>query len=381
MPPLSAPRQGSPVLVKRRPVGFSRWPASRTTRRFGLQPVLFASSPWQIIRDAVRRSTPRASQDEALAFVDQAEDYLRAATDTATVATQPVLTYYSFLNLAKAFLLSTRTLSAIPKAKHGLSEQLPAGGTELEDAYLEAFRTRPSATTINVFDKLHLASTGHPLRNRRVVLDVRNILPQILQGHRLWCSAKGSRERFISVEEVGLHHDASTRRMWVRLLLFDDDLTRLGVSGRSLLVESGLSTRFREVACSTIIDGRRLRNFEAKSTIQYTGRPADKLQDLVQSIRDDLWSNVTSVPPYRKYYVHLSPRAETNSRLHQLLSIYALFYYLGSVTRYRPQRFYEIMIGIHGTQLHEVLLNIPQQFLYLIASEFAKQDVAHAAII
>ena len=49
--------------------------------------------------------------------------------------------------------------------------------------------------------------------------------------------------------------------------------------------------------------------------------------------------------------------------------------------RYRPHKFYEVLSGEYSAQINEILLSIPTQFLYLIASEFAEQEVAHAAII
>jgi len=63
------------------------------------------------------------------------------------------------------------------------------------------------------------------------------------------------------------------------------------------------------------------------------------------------------------------------------MSIYLVFYYLGSVTRYRPNLFQKIMESKHGSHLEEVILNLPQQFLYLVASEFAGREVVRAPLV
>ncbi len=65
----------------------------------------------------------------------------------------------------------------------------------------------------------------------------------------------------------------------------------------------------------------------------------------------------------------------------QLCSIYAVMYYLGSITRYRPQDFHKLLIGSYGAQIHTILSEQPTQFIYLMTSEFAKQEVTKAAIV
>jgi hypothetical protein len=133
-----------------------------------------------------------------------------------------------------------------------------------------------------------------------------------------------------------------------------------------------------------MVGDRRLLKFEQITPIAYNHRPSDKVPDVVRGVKHDLWSNVLSVPPYRKYYVYVAPTAERAYVLPQLASILALFYYfyyLGSVTRYKPQKIGALLQGDFGAQLEECVVNLPNQFLYLLASEFAKQEVTRAAIV
>ncbi len=87
------------------------------------------------------------------------------------------------------------------------------------------------------------------------------------------------------------------------------------------------------------------------------------------------------IPPYRKNYIYLCPAIDKPNVLEQLLSIYACFYYFGSITRYRPHLFEPILKGRFGGHIQEIISNIPQQFLYLLASEFAGREVAHAPLV
>ena len=70
---------------------------------------------------------------------------------------------------------------------------------------------------------------------------------------------------------------------------------------------------------------------------QYNHRPPDIIPNLIAKIRPHLWTTVLSTPPYRHYYLYACPDGDEGELLPQLLSMYALMYYLGSITRYRPQ--------------------------------------------
>ena len=87
----------------------------------------------------------------------------------------------------------------------------------------------------------------------------------------------------------------------------------------------------------------------------YSGRPTDVVVDLVNFMKPRLWRIASSAPGsgYRRYYLHLTPPAETN-RLPQLASLWALFFYFGSVVRYRPHLFDRILRGQHGAFVAEL---------------------------
>jgi hypothetical protein len=67
--------------------------------------------------------------------------------------------------------------------------------------------------------------------------------------------------------------------------------------------------------------------------------------------------------------------------LPQLLSIYAIMFYLGSITRYRPLWYDQIAASEFGTFVESFIDSQPTQFLYLMASYFAEREVVKAAIV
>lgn len=84
---------------------------------------------------------------------------------------------------------------------------------------------------------------------------------------------------------------------------------------------------------------------------------------------------------YRKYFVHLTPAAETHHRVPQLASLWLLFYYFGSIVRYRPHLFDNVTSGSFGAFVTEFISAQAEQLLYLFASEMAQREVAKPAII
>jgi hypothetical protein len=207
------------------------------------------------------------------------------------------------------------------------------------------------------------------------------LLPQILPGHRLWAEAANQGERFISIYDIRVMENKTNKSLWLNFYLFEDDLTRLGVTHKKLLLETGLRTLFKQVQSIRTVNKRKLVCFEQISTIVYKHRPSDEVHKLVPIIRNFLWVTVASVPAYRRYYLYLSPTSEHASLLPQLLSIYAVTFYLGSITRYRPHHFDRIVDGAFGPRIEEFISGQPLQFIYLMASEFFQQDVTKPSIV
>jgi len=379
MPQIPAQRIGTVLTVKGRPIPFSFHPVVKTSRRYGLQSRIFLTNPWAIIRQSLEDELTGNSRDQAVAFLAQAEDFYRSSLVSTLVTAKPILIYYCFLNVAKAFVLHKKIRAEYARAQHGLQEEVHPGGIEFADTFLKAFRSKPSQS--NVFDDLQEALFGKKFPSGGQVFDLQRLLPQLVQGHRVWCEAAKSDERFVEITRVDYLHDEQSKSIWLVVNIFEDDLTRFGITRRRLLAESGLGKIFRPVASTEEIAGRRLLKFEQITPMAYTGRASDKVASLVAMIRPLIWTTVMTIPPYRKNYVYLCPTADAPNLIDQLLSVYACFYYFGSITRYRPHLFEPILKGRYGGHIQEVISNIPQQFIYLLASEFAGREVAHAPLV
>jgi hypothetical protein len=285
------------------------------------------------------------------------------------------------MNLAKAFALTVQQQASFNQAHHGLAERLRPPSKELENAFLQSHKS-PNARTgaLNLFDELLQAVTGAGLSADKD-FDLPVLLPQIVPGHRLWAEAMDVSERFITLHDIRFNEDATKKEIWLSIDVFADDLSRLGVSHSKFLTEARLAGKFREVQTTAKIRERKLIRFEQITTRPYTHRASDEVTNLVSDIKPVLWTTVASVPPYRRYYAYLAPVAEHAQVLRQLLSIYAVTYYLGSITRYRPHHFDAIVRSPLGPRIEEFISGQPFQFIYLMASDFAEQEVTKPSIV
>jgi YaaC-like Protein len=374
--PLPHARSGVTLLVRERVLPFSFFPVTRGTRRYGLFDTLFAVSPWAVMQAAVRESVAAAGpRREAHAFLEQANDFYSAAA--APIAANPLLFYYAFLNVGKALIRTRGYVGSLDQAMHGLSARTAAGGTELRDSEIMV----RDSSGVNLYSEL-IERLGFPRPADNTTYPVIELLPQVVIGHRLWRQGQRAKERFVAVDEVEIVNDASARLLWLRLYLVRGDLSRYEITRKRLLDEGDLADGFHEVQIGDTGRPPRLLCLEQRNPIGYTGRPTDVVMDLVEYMRPRLWRIATTLPEgaYRKYYVHLTPPAETH-RVPQLASLWLLFYYFGSIVRYRPHLFDNVAAGSFGAFVTEFVSAQSEQLLYLLASEMAQREVAKPAII
>lgn len=330
---------------------------------------------------SIRQRCPVRAKAEAESCVEQAQDFYNASLTATLASARPLLLYYSFMNLVKAYGLTTNTVTTFNRAQHGVSEQLKSSGNELVDAFLKAFPSPSASGDRQVFDDFNKALGGVGITAPNHSYDLPKLMPQVVAGHRLWCEAADQDERFIAIDRVTVAHDDATKTIWLNLYIFADDLSRFGISRSRFLTESRLGSDFREVKTVAKQGTRKLIRLEQLTPTSYSGRPTDALQSLVDSLRGKVWATVSEGRPYRRYYAYLAPTAEHSEIIPQLLSIYAVVFYLGSITRYRPHHFDAILEGDYGAWIREFIIGQPVQFIYLLASEFAEQEVTKPAIV
>ena len=382
MPPLPQARDGERLETLRRPTPFSFWPTQRRRAHAKAQSILFSLDPWLLLKEVVARKCEDKRRAEALACLEQSRDFFVAGTEKGIESARPLALYYSYMNLVKTFCLTRGNAPSFDQAQHGLSTRPDTRGrTGLDYSVLAAYPSPNKKRQRQVFAELKEALTGQKI-GAQLELELKHVLPQILPGHRLWGQAAGQNERFISFHEIQFWYNKETHQVWLRLYLVAHDLSRLHIGHREFLKRSALEPDFREVQCNNSKDGHSLICFEQICPEEYpVQHPADVLDKLVNMIKHRLWATITVVPPYRRFYAYLCPQAERDSLLPQILSVYALTYYFGSITRYRPQDFESLLRGKFGPRIQDFITGQPLQFLYLMVSEIARQDITKPSIL
>jgi hypothetical protein len=379
MPRLPQARPGSTLEVSGRVLPFSFFPVTRGARRYGLYDTVFATNPWAVMRGSINSGVAQpAEHSEAVAFLQQAEDFYRAAT--AGVSTNPLLLYYAFLNLAKALIRVRGFTGSLDQAKHGLSDVTAPNGAELRDS--DVVVKDRSSTGINVYPEL-IERLGFPRPAHNIAWPLVELLPQVVVGHRAWReAAAGHTERFFDLKEIEIACDRGAKQVWLRLYLSRGDLRRYHVTHAQLLSEGHLGPAFGEVGIDGTGREGSLICLEQVIPLTYSGRPTDVVPDLVSLARPLLWRIVSAVPgsSYRRYYVHLTPPGAT-VRASQLEALWMVLYYLGSVVRYRPHLFDGILAGSYGAFVVEFVTAQSDQLLYLLASEMCQREIARPAIV
>ncbi|TCP72980.1 YaaC family protein [Sphingomonas sp. PP-CE-1G-424] len=370
-------RRGIGLSAQGRKIDVSFWPI-RPSGASGVPSTrLFSLDPWAIIRQAIESECPPPRRAEALACLAQASAFFEVGTGRGIEAARPLALYYSYLNLMKAYCLTRGGVTTFDRSLHGLWEDHSAGHG-VEHAVLSTVKPgRPYPNDLKVFEQIATILPG-----QTAALEERyrlaSVVPQILSGHRLWAEAAHETERFFIIRNIAFRHDPTTGDVWLRIDMLREDLSRFGIEPDEMLTRAGLAGMFRQVRCNR---GKRIRFEQISSRPCVGGNPLPELQHLITELRPSLWMTVTVIPPYRRYYLYLSPPGELSQRLPQLLSMYAVTYWLGSITRYRPHHFDDLLSGDYGPRIRDFVTGQPLQFLYLMASEIAQRDVARPSIL
>ena len=372
-------RSGTPLQVRSRELQFSFFPMARTSARWGLNSMLYAAEPWAVISGAIRdaataRSLPVNAEASALSFVRQAKEYFNAAERAGALETRPLLYYYAFLNLGKALSIARGRANLVGKVMHGVAAVHTAGHTPTT---AEVTVQKPGSVP-SAINELHWALEGAPAPY--VTLTIADLMPQSVVGHRMWRAATGAvrKERFFALDEVRWFEDAAAREIWLKLYVRRDTLHSHGRGVTETLREARLDTTFRAVNEAYAVD-KDLHSFEQVSATSYTSRASDVVMDNVATVRQDIWQMITTTSPFRRFYLYLSPLTET--RVPQWMSVYALLFWLGSMTRYQPVELLDALAGPYGAFFEEFIETQPAQLLYYFASEARAQDVSKPALV
>jgi hypothetical protein len=345
----------------------------RGAHRWGRHSVLYSVDPWSLIVASLDDQCTAADLPSAQAFVRQAREFFDAGDRASTFEAKPLLYYYSFLNLGKAFAIARKRPNMVGRVDHGLF----ATGTLTGMATAGVQIFPPGGSKVNAYAELHHALTGAP--PSPITVPVSDLMAQTVVGHRMWADAANRRERFMAIDRLSLMTNSADKTVWAILDVATSRIAEQGRTHKSVIGSGALNGHFKLVKRPASGDAPPFVRLEQQDVVGYTDRTADVVMKVIQEVRPHLWRTITSSRPFRRYYLYLAPSTEI--RLPQLLSVYALFFYLGSLTRYQPVTLDGLLRGSYGPYLRELVAVQPNQWLYALASEFRQQEVTRGAVI
>lgn len=352
MPRLATPRPGE--RIPSQPHGFPLFFEAR-------QPRVVTADPWAFFDQCSRENLSRADELRAHAYVEQAYDFFQAA-ENPQIGSRPLLYYYSFMNLAKVALLNFGEALEL-KLMHGLADPRANERQRLQFSGQEVEFANQAHNNSQLFPEFLRIMGGDPTIRRN--LKVVDLLYQVPSIHRTFTRVSGKAALYLPVRELEVRKDGSSA--WVRMIVDRDE-----TDAKTLMPKIRKQPDFAE--CFTQVQHPKGRSeiwFETKP-LPGKGRGVETaIRQLGSKLYCLSFSTLLTSSGYRTYYANL-PAGES---LHPLVSIYAAMFYLGSVTRYKPDVFDKIVSGGYAWVVEEFLATAPTQFLYALASAISGGEV------
>lgn len=345
-------------IVPYTPSGFPLY----VTRR---KPRVVTSDVWSYFKHlASNRKNKKIKIESIHAFIDQAYEFYSAA-DNPRMSSRPLLYYYSFMNLAKAAIL-TSGIRLPSKVKHGLHEPKTNIKQRYKFAGKEIRSEGRASNKEQLFPEFVNYLGGYGQAKTYKIISMLEHIPGV---HRTFCQVRRKAHSFLPVKKIVLLKQK--RRLWVRFVLDKEDVDVID------LVKKVEKRREFKRVFSQVLPPKEIRKIERwyeTEDIPAVGRGADTaIVKLAKTVRSVGIRTILTGRGQRLYFSSHDPKKCPP----QLASIYAVMFYLGSITRYKPYDFDRIISKKYSWLIGEFLNTQPLQFLYLLASYMGDVDVVH----
>jgi hypothetical protein len=281
-----------------------------------------------------------------LSLLEQSQYFYQAA-EHAPIFSQPLLYYYSFLNLAKIIINMHQYLGEQVEYYHGIETKV-THTTTLETARQSILEYNPANSKYSVgyeFMKI-MGDVFQPPRPHP--LNINNALKACIGIHRTYCEITSQDEIFHRLLNPTLYRDGQN-------LIFEGEIKDCNLNlYNSLRNIYNIRTEITERHTKYILTETFNMNHYTPNRNDFWGL-SDKL------IKRGLWS-YTDGDEYRIYISGYSLRYSSAS------IIYNIMFYLGSISRYHPYFFRSLLSEKNQWLISEFLKTQPMQFLHLVTS-------------
>ena len=346
---------GIPALYKYQAVKYFHFDVEAGTS------LVLTSNPWSYLsarlsqKEASSRGANRERFAKAKYFIEQAESF-HLASESTRLPTKATLVYYSCLNLVKGYL-SVRGVDLEKKSEHhGLS--LPLGNTQ------EVSVSGHLKGCIVIFHEF-CRELGYPVSGR-CTIPINKLFSEIPEVHELAYTLghlPWNRRKYLPVE-ILFHVNEKKDYLFTVLKYEKKNDTRVQVEKFYKGKRKGYFTLFSDNDNGWTV-------YRSKKRKRVNQDNFNRIYKNICKEYESLgFSSILTRNGYR-YYANLDA-----GPLHQLASIFALLFFIGSAARYRPSMTNELMAGDIQPILTEAVETCPRQFLYQIASRITSSVCA-----
>lgn len=344
--------EGQPV--RNEPTGFPLFFDHR-------QQKVVTADPWALLRNFAADIPTNRESDQAGEFITQSQEYFEVGANLH-FSSRPLLYYYSFLNLVKAVMLM-RGVTLPDRVQHGI--------TDPPSNFRRRFRFEGQRVQIEDFAKTHahifpsfMQLLGDSRRYRFTFL-VLDLLKQVPSIHRTLVGVTGENENHAPVAFRVMY--SRNHGVWVRAMFErgdrDVDMT---------LPDLRRLRRFGRVFTRKEMAGNDTHHVFESSPVRARTNAIDKaIRRLARRTMTASVSSVLTDAGYR-YYLPTTPPRKT---LNGIPASLAIFFYLSSITRYRPDVYGKLVGADWEWVIGEFLTTQPLQMLYQLTSIAAGVDV------
>ena len=354
-------RIGEKVVVRSVSVPFTFWPEAYVERGS-----LVTSDPWSCLQSYVHQQVQNNTKKNlAITFLEQSQDFHHAAKSAPRLGSKPLLHYYSFLNLVKAFL-TVRSNLDLKRSMHGIKEV-----DENIRKYLtitsQLVKINDSGTGRTQIYREFMKECSFSVPVKPTPTKVVDLLEQIVGIHRITSHTLKKSKQFFFVKEISFEYDPNTKEAWIAFYI---DRRQITTDTAASDIRKHM-TSFEEVESPR----RDCRRYESTS-MKYRKSPIQVLRGLVLSTWEDIWSELH--PGEYKFWIS---SINKEKRRAQLASGYQAMFYFGSISRYRPDDFYKLVEGKHGWMIQEFINTQPLQFIYFLGSSIVEAEMVVPVLV
>jgi hypothetical protein len=311
---------------------------------------VLTSDPWAYLKAWLDQKTKKSRGDNKLRleraryFVEQAESFQTAA-DKTQLPTKATMTYYSLLNLIKAFLSVNGVDLEKREELHGL--QLTENDYELKVGGRVKNYT-------NIFLEF-CNCLGKPIKGQHTVT-IQEVLHDLTEVHELGFTLGIIKKRKFLPIRIEFLTNQDCDKLFTEVHFSKEHDTRLPMD-KFFKGKRATYFKLRENNENGYVI------YRSKRRRSYTKSNLPAIYKNICKEYKDFDIHLLLTRDGYKYYVNLIP-----NDYHRLANILLTVFYIGTAARYRPTITKEIMSGELYPIIAEVVETSPKQFLYQITN-------------